>query len=257
MVTTNCWLTCPKPNPQAHLRLFCFPYAGAGASAFRSWVDKLSLLNVEVCAVQLPGRETRLRESPFTRISPLVEALARVLLPYLDLPFAFFGHSMGALVSFELARQLRRQQSPSPLHLFVSSRRAPQLPNPYSSIHHLPDAAFIKELYRYNGTPQAVLEDPELRLLFLPLLRADLAVNETHVYTPEAPLNCSISAFGGLEDREASRNELDAWRVQTSKTFTLRMFPGDHFFLKKERDALLQVISQDLRRIVTGQIESG
>ncbi|MBE9169281.1 thioesterase [Pleurocapsales cyanobacterium LEGE 06147] len=256
MVTPNFWLTCPRPNPQAHLRLFCFPYAGAGASVFRSWSDELSL-DVEVYAVQLPGRETRLRESPFTRISPLIETLAQVLLPYLDLPFAFFGHSMGALVSFELARQLRRQKSPSPLHLFVSSRRAPQLPNPYLSIHHLPDTALIEELHRYNGTPQAVLQDPELRSLFLPLLRADLAVIETYIYMSEAPLDCSISAFGGLQDREASRKELAAWRDQTSKTFTLRMFPGDHFFLKRERYALLRVISQDLRRIATGHIEFG
>ncbi len=254
MVTTNSnfWLTCPRPNPQARLRLFGFPYAGAGASIFRTWQNEL-LPDVEVCAVQLPGRETRLRESPFTHVSPLIETLAQVLPPYLDLPFAFFGHSMGALVSFELARQLRRQKVPSPLHLFVSGRRAPQVPNPYSPIHQLPDAAFVEELRRYNGTSQVVLQNSELRSLFLPILRADLAVNETYVYMPEAPLDCSISAFGGLQDGEASRKELAAWRDQTSRTFTLRMFPGDHFFLKRERDALLRVISQDLSRIATDQ----
>jgi medium-chain acyl-[acyl-carrier-protein] hydrolase len=125
----DAWVLCPKPNPQARLRLFCFPYAGGGASRFRLWPDFLPP-EVEVCAIQYPGREARLGESPFTQLSPLVQTLASALRLYLNLPFVFFGHSLGALACFELARQLRRQGQPEPLHLFVSGRRAPQVPNP-------------------------------------------------------------------------------------------------------------------------------
>ena len=245
MINTNPWINCPKPNPQARLRLFCFPYAGTGASTFRTWSDQLPP-DIEVCPVQLPGREKRLSEPLFTHLSPLVKILALILLPYLDRPFAFFGHSMGALVSFELTRKLRHHKAPSPMHLFVSGRRAPQIPNPDPPIHQLPDNAFVGELRRYNGTPEAVLQNPELRSLFLPILRADLAINETYTYISEAPLDCPISAFGGLQDKEVSRKELDAWRDQTNTTFSLSMFPGDHFFLKREPDALWQAISQSL-----------
>ena len=123
------WLACPQLNPQARMRLFCFPYAGGGASIFHRWPGKLPTM-VEVCAVLLPGRGNRLTEPPFIQLSPLVQTLTEALLPHLTTPFAFFGHSMGALIGFELARQLRRQQGPSPVHLFVSGREAPQLPSP-------------------------------------------------------------------------------------------------------------------------------
>lgn len=191
-----------------------------------------------------------MRESPFSRVEPLSEALAEIFLDHLELPFAFFGHSVGALISFELARKLRERQLPTPLHLFVSARRAPQIPKPKSPVHQLPDPAFVESVRRYSGTPQQVLQDPELRSLFLPILRADLAVDETYVYLPQAPLDCSISALGGLCDPEVNMEELEAWREQTTKKFTLFMFPGDHFFLKQYRDALLTVISQDLSPII-------
>ena len=204
--------------------------------------------------MQLPGRENRLRDLPFGRLSPLVQVLEQALRPYLDKPFFFFGHSMGSLVSFELARQLRRQKAPEPLHLFVSGRAAPQIPHQDPPIHQLADAAFVEALRRYNGTPEAVLQNRELMDLFLPLLRADFAVNETYVYTPEAALNCPISAFGGLQDTEVSREDLAGWRNQTNSTFTLRMFSGDHFFLNRDHSALLQFISQKVHQISAGQL---
>src|SRR5712691_623251 len=230
----NSWVTCPKPNLHARLRLFCFPYAGGTASVFRAWSEHLPP-EIEVCPIQLPGRESRLGEVPFSRLPPIVEALAPALRPYLDKPFAFFGHSMGALIGFELARHLRREGQSDPIHLFVSGHRAPQLPDPNPPIHQLPEPAFIQELRRLKGTSEAVLADPDLMELVMPMLRADFAVSETYLYTPEQPLACPITAFGGLQDKEVSRGEMDAWRVQTQQSFLLCMLPGDHFFLHASR----------------------
>jgi medium-chain acyl-[acyl-carrier-protein] hydrolase len=249
MTATTPWLVYPKRNPQASLRLFCFPYAGAGASIFHSWSVKLPTA-IEVCSVQLPGRESRLKEPRFTDIAPLIEMLVPKLLPHLDLPFVFFGHSVGALICFEVARQLRQLQKSQPLHLFVSSRHAPQLPLPYSPIHKLSDPDFFEELRRYNGTPETILQNVELMNLFVPILRADLTINETYAYIPAAPLDCSISAFGGVEDEKISRDSLAAWCNQTRGTFTLRMFPGGHFFLKSQLETLLAAISDDLNPIL-------
>jgi medium-chain acyl-[acyl-carrier-protein] hydrolase len=243
------WIKRSGRDRQTCFRLFCFPYAGGGASFFRTWPERLPP-DIEVCAVQLPGREDRFKETPFTELSALIDALAEVLYPYLDFPFAFFGHSLGALISFELTRRLRRQKAPCPGHLFVSGSRAPQLPDPDPPIHHLPDAEFIEELGRFNGTPKAVLDNPELMEVFLPLLRSDIRLCETYVYDHEAPLDCPISAFGGLKDEEVSREELAAWCDQTRVRFNIQMFPGDHFFLNgKESNGLLEVISKDISEI--------
>lgn len=186
-------------------------------------------------------------EPPFTRLSPLIQALAQALFPLLDKPFAFFGHSLGALVSFELARRLRREYAVQPVCLFISADRAPQIPNRDPVIHTLPEGEFLVELCRLNGTPREVLEDEELRQIMLPLLRADFAVYETYGYLTEPPLNCPISAFGGLQDHRVSRGDLEAWREQTSVSFSLRMFPGDHFFLNTTQPPLLGALSQELR----------
>ncbi|NJL21583.1 MAG: thioesterase [Leptolyngbyaceae cyanobacterium SM1_3_5] len=228
----NSWIVCHQPNPQARLRLFCFPYAGAGASVFQSWSSQLPDA-IEVCSVQLPGRERRFREPLFTDLPALIEALTLALLPNLDRPFAFFGHSVGALISFAAAQQLGRSHGFSPLHLFVSGRQAPQTAALKPPIHHLPDAEFIEKLRQYNGTPSAVLENAELMSLFLPILRADLAINDIAEFDRNSPLACPISAFGGLEDDLVSRDGLAAWREQTGDRFALQMFPGDHFFFEE------------------------
>lgn len=233
-------------KPQARLRLICFPHAGAGASMFHPWAS-LMPADVQVCPVQLPGRENRLMEPPFIRLLPLVQKLARVLLPYLDTPFALFGNSMGALISFELARELRREHGFRPRHLFVSASRAPQLPSQSPPLHQLPTSLFLKELERrYNGIPAAVLQDREMMNLFLPVIRADVEIIETYNYQTETPLECPISAFGGTQDSEVSREDLAAWRDQTSDSFVLRMFPGNHFFLNDAREIVLRAVSEEL-----------
>jgi medium-chain acyl-[acyl-carrier-protein] hydrolase len=237
------WITCPKPLPQAALRLFCFPYAGAGASAFRAWADDLPP-TIELCPIQLPGRENQLKQPPFTNLLRLSQTLA--LLPYLDRPFVFLGHSMGALVSFEVIRQLRRQQAPLPLQLVVSGRRAPQIPHRVPAIHQLSDDGFIAALQQFGGTSPVVWQNAELRQLFLPVLRADFAMLETYIYRPEAPIDCPISAFGGRQDPETLGDNLSAWRDQTSRHFSLRLFPGGHFFIKHDREGFLQALEHRL-----------
>jgi medium-chain acyl-[acyl-carrier-protein] hydrolase len=219
------WLTKFEPNDKARVRLFCFPYAGGGAYIFRGWSKGLPP-TVEVCSIQLPGRQNRLKEPPLTRLSTLVERVAQAMRVYLDKPFAFFGHSMGALVGFELARYLRREDSIEPVRLFVSGHAAPQLPAARPPIHNLPTPQFKEKLRDLNGTPEDFFEHPELMQLALPILRADFQMIETYAYTAEAPLSCPIAAFGGLKDYEVSREHLEAWREQTTAGFTLRMFDG-------------------------------
>ncbi len=242
---SNPWIYITKPNLQARLRLFCFHYAGGGVSVFRSWQSKLPA-EIELCLVQLPGRESRIMDPLFTRLPPLIYALTTSIRPYLNKPFAFFGHSMGALVSFELTRQLRTQQLQLPLHLFASAHRAPQFANPDPPIHNLAEKEFIKEITKLNGTPQRVLENEELMQMMLPIIRADFAVCETYLYRQEPPLACAISAFGGLADPNVSQDQLEAWQIQTSKAFKLTMFEGDHFYLHDQRDGLLRLILEDL-----------
>lgn len=238
----NPWITPLRRNPQARFRLFCFPYAGAGASIFRTWLEDVPA-EIEICPIQLPGRENRIKETPFTRLSPLIQTLAPLLRPYLDIPFAFFGHSLGALLCFELAREFRKQNFPSPAHLFVSGSRAPQIPDLDAPIHRLPEPKFLESLRRLNGTREEVLQNPELLQVFLPALRSDFAILETYFYATQERLDCPITAFGGMEDSKVSHEQLDAWRNQTSGEFKLQLFPGDHFFLHHHRKALLDAIN--------------
>lgn len=211
---------------------------------FYPWADVLPA-TIEVCPVQLPGHGTRLAEPLHDRLGPLVAALADGLAPYLDKPFAFFGHSMGALLSYELACLLRRREL-GPVHLFVSGHGAPHLPDRNPPLHGLADAEFVQKLRELNGTPEEVLRHEELLQLLIPILRADFAVCETYTHRPEPPLACPISVYSGLGDDYVNRDELEGWRERTTSTFSLRMFPGDHFYLNTARPYLLQALARDL-----------
>lgn len=246
---SSAWVRFPQPNPQARLRLFCFPYAGGGAVNFYKWPLGLPKA-VEVCPVELPGRGIRVRELPFTRLSPLVEAIAPALLSFLDKPFAFFGHSMGGILSFELARLLHREYDLCPVHLFVSGRRAPQVHDLEPPLHTLPESALIEELRRLNGTPDAVLENAELIQLLLPVLRADFAVLETYDYKPDVPLDCPLTVLGGLQDYKVKYENLEAWREHTKAAFSLHLLPGDHFFVHSAQPQVLQILYRALNLAV-------
>jgi len=201
---------------------------------------------VEVYAIQLPGREGRLVEEPFKSLSQLIEVLGPVLLSSLDRPFVFFGHSLGASVGFELARWLRRHYQMMPAILFVAGRRAPHLLETDPPIHDLPDKEFLEELRTLKGTPPEVLTNPELMQLIRPMLSADFAMSHNYEYVPEPPLECPIIAFGGLEDKDVTKDYLDGWREHTSASFTLRMLPGDHFFLHTSQPTMLHMLAKDL-----------
>jgi len=244
--TESAWIVRPRPRRGCRLRLFCFPYAGGAAAVYRPWIDAFSA-EVDVCPIQLPGRGSRFREAPFRRAADLVPAAAEALRAYLDLPFAFFGHSMGAVVAFELTRELRRRGWPGPVLLAVSGRQAPPRPDPDPPFGHLPDQEFLREVReRYDGIPDEVLAEEELLQLVLPALRADILVLETHKYVPGPPLDCPLSCLGGDEDRHVSREDLEAWRDETRGPCTVRTFPGRHFFIDSAREAVLDALRQDL-----------
>ncbi len=246
VVINNSWFQYWQKKPKAHVRLFCFPYAGGGASIYRTW-SECTPPEIEVCPIRLPGRENRLLETPFSDLSTLIVSLEQAILPYLDMPYAFFGHSMGALICFELARRIRLSRRDSGLlQLFVSGHRAPHIPDPDMPTYHLPDPAFIKELRRLQGTPEVLLDNKELMTLLLPLLRADFTICETYSYSEDEPLQYPIYAVGALQDSEVPLEWLAAWQAHTKSTFKFRMFDGNHFFLHKEQEALLQTISQTL-----------
>lgn len=232
----NSYLTYPMRRTDPRLRLFCFPYAGGSSRIFQNW-PKLVPDSIEVCPLQYPGRGNRLREQPFNSITALAADVTKSLLPLFDIPFAFFGHSMGATVAFEVARKLRRANKTLPIHLFVSGCNAPHLPKD-ELFYNLPEPEFIHELRLLKGTPAEVLEHPELMELLMPMLRADFEAVQTYDYVPEAPLSCPISAYGGSEDEEVPEVSLNAWREHTAGPFTLKIFSGDHFYLQTS-EALL------------------
>lgn len=232
-------------SPEPALRLFCFSYAGGGTTVFRGWSEQLPE-QVEVCAIQLPGRESRATEPPYRRLVTLVADLHTAITPLLDRPFAFFGHSMGALIAFELARQLRRAGTPQPERLFLAAFRAPQLPNPNIRIYHLPDEV-LKTVLAKEGTPQSVLDNAEIMRALLPTLRADFELCDTYEYHHEAPLQAPMSVFGGQQDVRVGRTDLENWKVQAGNDFRITMLPGPHFFIHGNQDVLLAQLTTELR----------
>jgi medium-chain acyl-[acyl-carrier-protein] hydrolase len=248
--STSPWFNCAKPDPHARLRLFCFPYAGGGASIYRGWENYVPP-GVEVYAVQPPGRDNRFREPALDRMEFLVAAVADAIEPFLDVPIVLFGHSVGSYASFEMTHRLRMQFGVNVEHLFVSGARGPHLPRNRHNIHDLPEDEFFTELKTLNGTPPEVLENPELMRMFSTMLRADFAIAETYNALPQRPpLTCPISVFGGLDDTLAAREDLEAWKIHTTGPFDLWQLPGDHFFIHTSDSLILPILSRELTRLM-------
>ncbi len=239
------WILRRRPNPGASLRLFCLPHAGGDTWMFQDWQIALPA-SVEVCPIRLPGRGSRIADPPFTDLQALVEALSHGLVDSLDRPFAIFGHSMGALIGFELARHLRRTGRRSPVMLCAASCRAPQLTGSFPAISHLPPYLMLESLQRRYGTGADLVENDELMQLMLPVIRADFSICETYSYVEREPLDCPIAAYGGTADTTVDVVALDAWETQTTDAFLRHAIVGDHFFPIGSKSDLLQILSEDL-----------
>jgi medium-chain acyl-[acyl-carrier-protein] hydrolase len=242
------WLLFPKPNPSASLRLFCFHYAGGSAQTFYTWPAELPS-TAEIGMVQLPGRGHRLAEPKITRLLQLSRVVAQALQQFTDKPFAFFGHSLGALLCFEVARSLRREHLLEPAQLFVSATQAPHRRRRDEPLSTLPKTALIEKLREFNNAPPEALQNDELMDLLLPTIHVDFELCETYEYRHETPLGCPITIYGGIEDHEVERERLAAWSEMTAGPSNIRMFPGGHFFINTSRSLFLQTFASDLLQL--------
>lgn len=251
------------PKPAAQVRLLCFPFGGGGASFYHRWNLHLPAW-LELTAVQLPGRESRMREAPLSNILAGAQIVAEELAQWqserMGQELHFFGHSMGSLLAFEVARALRNQGSALPSQLFISARRAPHLANSDEPLHELPDARFaLAVIRRYNGIPKVILENAELLRIFLPILRGDMRLIETYTCAPEAPLPLPFHMLGGAADLRVPEADLYAWQEQSALPVTVQMFAGDHFYLQPLQQEVIGAVVQriEAHRQSAGVPESG
>ncbi|OEH94428.1 thioesterase II family protein [Bacillus solimangrovi] len=239
------WLFVNKFSNSSSVRLFCLPYAGGGATIYHQWMSSISN-KIEVCPIQLPGRENRIGEASYDNILFLVKEIAKEIEPYIDRPYALFGHSMGALICFELARELRRRKINNAERLFLSGRNAVHIPRLKPPIHKLDQETFINRLRELNGTPELLLQNKELMEFVIPIIRNDFKMVETYSYEQEKILNIPITVIGGTNDPYTSIEYLEEWREHTSNNCEVHQVEGEHFFLNNRTAEVLEIISNDL-----------
>lgn len=234
-------------NPGHRQQLVCFPYAGASATAYADWVELLPA-EIELIAIQLPGRQNRIAERPYAETGPLVSAVCHALGPVLDSSPVFFGHSCGALLAFEVARLLRERGRRGPDQLFLSAQSAPCVPRE-RTLHRLPDAEFKAAIQALGGVAAELAADELVFDDLLPLVRADFGLWERHVVAAGAPLDCPVTALGGDADPVAPPAAIERWRDYTTAGFTSRVYPGGHFY---QLDALDEVVGYLAERTLAG-----
>lgn len=245
----SAWIVRPRARPAAALRLFCFPYAGGGAGVYRAWADALPE-TIELCAIQAPGREGRVREAPLADFRTVIAQAAAAIAPLLNRPYAFFGHSLGAIVSLEVARTLAADGYPEPLVLIASASRAPSERTPSDPISELPDREFLEGIRRVSG-PDAAFDEfcthPELVELLLPVLRADFTLSERYRPLSDSTLHCPVVAISPHGDTHAPEQLVTPWRDVTSGPFALHRFEGGHLYLNHRRAELVDFVVRELR----------
>jgi surfactin synthase thioesterase subunit len=222
-------------------RLICFHHAGAGATTFYPWRKFLDPM-VELVAIQLPGREARLNEPLISNMETVIKQLFPHFTSLIDKPYILFGHSLGALIAYEIAIKLQNSTYPKPMHLVVSGCRAPDEPLD-QKVHLCSDAELIAKLVEFNGTPNEIMDDLSTLEFVLPIMRADFAISETYRHINREILNCDVTALGGIDDETVSVDKLGNWKKHTMGQFRLYRYPGDHFFIRKSQSKIIQLIN--------------
>lgn len=241
------WIVTPAARPDAKMRLVCFPFAGGSAAFYNEWQKHIPR-HIEVSAVELPGRGMRFGESLRYHMTSIAEPIVELLKALSDKPYVIFGHSMGSLIGYEISRRMQALGK-GPLALLASGRRAPCVPLSDPPLHTLDDHALVRRLGEYNGTPAEVLNDPDMRGLFLPIIRADLQINDTYAQGADSSLKCPIYAFAGEDDPEAPPVMVERWSAMTSGEFSMNRFKGGHFFLKEKQQDFMERLNSRLENI--------
>jgi len=242
-MSNQSWYLEYKRNPNATIRLFCFHHSGGGASAYYPWVEHLSP-NIEMVAIQLPGRENRFTESLTNNLKDITAQLREGFYSYKDKPFFVFGHSLGALISFEFIKTIFQRYSVYPRHMIVSATKAPHLPFRMKHLSKLDDNTLKEELKVYNGINEHILHNDELLELFLPIIKSDFSIYESHCFSESKPLPCDILALSGTHDQTVTEEEIFGWSAYTLGKFERLSFPGGHFFIKDYQKNVLELINQ-------------
>lgn len=236
----------PQVRPAASTRLICFPFAGGDINAYLPWL-KLLDPHIELVIVQLPGRGKRAKERAFTRMDLLVDELFGNMLTKLDKPFAFFGHSMGGKIAYELAQRLQREKLPLPELFVASGGGSPCLSRRGAPLHRLVDARFKEKIRELSGVPQQVLENEELMAFILPILKADFKLVETYVGKYTVALPSRLVILGGEADTFVARDDLLAWRDLFVETESVRLYEGGHFFINHHSHDIVGTLNASLK----------
>ncbi|ADG93866.1 Oleoyl-(acyl-carrier-protein) hydrolase [Arcobacter nitrofigilis DSM 7299] len=244
-ITKNKWIQYEEKE-NVKLRLFCLPYAGGGSSIYRLW-QKSMPEHIQVCKIQLPGRENRIDEQAIDSMEDLVKTLAKQLFNYLDKPFALFGHSMGAMATYELAKYLSNNTPYSPKHVFVSGCRTPNTPHNHIT-YHLEGEEFIDSLRQRGGTNEVLLNNKDYMKMVEPTLRADLKLIERWHHNDIETLNCPLTVLGGVNDTLVLPTNLKQWHQYTNKIFELKLFEGDHFFINDDSHNIASIVANTLKQ---------
>jgi medium-chain acyl-[acyl-carrier-protein] hydrolase len=246
---TNPWLLPVLRSQRPMLRLFCFPCAGGWGQMFYPWARQLSG-DIDVWAIQLPGRAMRVREVPRTCMRALSQEVALAIASHIGVPYAFFGHSMGALLAFEVARRLRALRCRGPEHLFLSSAVAPDLGHLRPPLHTLSDEEIVMKLVCWNGMPPELTGNAEILEVLLPTLRSDFRLCDTYEYVEDAPLDVPVTVLGGEADEEVPIDALHAWQRQTAGPCSVQIFPGGHFYFSAAESDFFALLTRELGHII-------